>query len=322
MTIATVPYGEGSYGGDPGDHALSFLPVRNAYSAVSSPNIILRQISPDQPLFAPALSWDTLGQKRYEIGIDRGVLYLSNGSAVAWSGLTSVVENVNRDSSSVYFDGMKISALVSVGDYTGSMKAFTYPDEFLEFEGMGRLMDGVYLGDQPAQMFDLSYRTLVGNEADGNDAGYKIHVLFNVVAVPKDTTYATVTENLNLIEFEWDISAIQEEVDGHNPTAHIVINSLDVTPEFLQAVETVLYGDAFADPALPSLTDFITFLQSLSADIGTVLLIITDNGDGTWSATTSEDNLIVDNGDGTFDIFNANATFSGDSFDISNTVSN
>ena len=322
MTISTVPFGEGTFGGDTATVVPSFLPIDNGLSSVSSPNLQLRQISPDQPLAIFAITWDAFGERKFETGIDRGVLYLTDGSAVPWNGLTSIVEKIDRDSVSNYYDGMKISTLVSVGDYSGSMKAFTYPDEFLEIEGMGKLMDGVFLGDQPAQSFDLSYRTLVGNDIDGSDAGYKIHILFNVIAIPKDTTYSTITDHTNLVEFEWDISAIQEEVPGHNPTAHIVINSLDVTPEFLQAVETILYGDAFLQPALPSLTDFIAYLQSLSAEVGTIILVITDNGDGTWTATTSDDSLIVDNGDGTFDIFNANATFTGDSFDISNTVSN
>ena len=322
MTVTNVPYSEGSYGGGVDDHAASFLPINNAFSPLSSPNLILRQIAPGQPEKAPALKWDEAGGKRFETGIDRGVLYLQDGSGVAWNGLTSVVENSNRDIASSYFDGMKISTIVSVGDYTGTMKAYTYPDEFLEIEGLGKLMDGVFLGEQPGQSFDLSYRTMIGNDLDGQTAGYKIHVLFNVMALPKDTTYATITHDANLVEFEWDISAVQEEVDGYTPTAHIIINSLDVSSDFLQSVETILYGDSFVDPNLPSLSDFIVFLQSLSEEVGITILFIIDNGNGTWTASTDEEGLITDNGDGTFEILNANATFSGDSYNISDTVSN
>jgi WD40-like Beta Propeller Repeat len=262
--------------------------------------------------------WGKIGTKVYEGGLDRGVLYL-NGIAIPWNGLTSIVENPNKEISSTYFDGAKISTLISIGEYSATMKAITYPNEFAEIEGIGKLMDGVYLGNQRPQTFDLSYRTMIGNDIDGPGASYKIHILYNVTAIPKDKTYETMTTDPSLMEFEWDILAVPEDIDGYNPTAHIVIDSTDISSAFMEDIESILYG---ISSELPSLPDFITYLQELSSATGVIVIWITDNGDGTWTATSDDNELIFVDGSGFFRISNANATFSGDSFDISDTIEN
>ena len=134
----------------------------------------------------PILEWDKVGERYYETGIDRGVLYMPDGSAVPWNGLTSVIEHFDKSTSPVYYDGMKISDLVSLGDFSATMKAVTYPEEFVEIEGSAKLRNGLFVGDQPPQTFCLCYRTKIGNDVDGVDSGYKIHLIYNLTAIPSD----------------------------------------------------------------------------------------------------------------------------------------
>lgn len=254
--------------------------------------------------FAGVIEWELPGSKRYETGIDRGVLYLDDGQAVPWNGLTSVDETVNRETSSVYFDGMKISTSITLGDYQATVKAFTYPDEFEELQGFDSLIEGVYLDNQPIESFGLAYRTMIGDDVGGLD-GYKIHILWNVMVLPKDRTYPTIGADISIVEFEWDISAVQEEVDGFSPTSHFVIDSTKVRADVLSVIEKLLYGDAATNtpPALPSMDDFVTLLMDLQTELGVTVMTIVDNGDGTWTATTEPgfDDLIAIYGD-TYDI--------------------
>lgn len=319
----------------------------------------------------PILEWDKVGDRVYESGLDRGVLYLTDGSAVPWNGLTSVIENFDKELVPVYYDGMKISDLVSLGDFSATMKAVTYPDKFVEVEGIGKVRNGIFVGDQRPQSFCLCYRTQVGNDVEGNEAGYKIHLLYNVVAIPSDKTYASMTKNPSITEFEWKITAVPEEVPGFAPTAHVIINSLELDPWLLEDLESILYGSDTAFASLIPMPDLITFMTewyrvkivdngdgtwtATSQREGFIYFPITDlfeiihanavylddftymisdtidtsdipqiriddNGDGTWSATTEQDGLIFINSDGSFEILNANATFTVDSYQISDTI--
>lgn len=247
-----------------------------------------------------ALTWDEIGQRKYETGIDRGVLYLPNGTAVPWNGLTSVTENPDYRSSPVYYDGRKISDMVSLGDFSASLKAFTYPDEFEVLQGLGKFQDGIFLGEQRPKPFGLSYRTKLGNDLN-SEAGYKIHVLYNLFASPKNKTHQTIGNSVDPEEFEWDIFAIPEEVTGFAPTARIIINTRDVDPDTLVALEEVFYGSEDEDPSLISMNDLLIMIG-----FPTLLAVqIIDNGDGTWTAIGD---TVVDNGDGSFTITNANST--------------
>lgn len=302
------------------------------------------------PDFGGVIQWELPGSRRYETGIDRGVLYLSDGRVVPWNGLTSIDETVNRESTSVYYDGMKISTGVTLGDYEATIKAFTYPDEFEELQGFDSLIEGVYLDNQPVESFGLAYRTMIGDDVGGLD-GYKIHVLWNVMVLPKDRTYPTIGTDTSIIEFEWDISAVQEEVDGYCPTSHFIIDSTKVSSDILAVVEKILYGDAdtYTSPTLPSMLEFAALLTELSETVGVTIMTIVDNGDGTWTATTEPgyDDLIsidgdtydiadtivdgvtfisiTDNGDGTWTATTENGhddliVVTGDTYDISDTT--
>lgn len=231
------------------------------------------------------LVWDNIGDRTYETGLDKGVLYLPDGSAVPWNGLVDVIEKSDKESTAVYFDGMKISELVSLGAFLGTLKAITYPDEFVELDGFGKIVPGLFVGEQRPQLFHLCYRTKIGNDLN-EDLGYKIHVLYNVTAVPNDKTYSTITESPNITVFEWEITALPEEAAGFRPTAHVVIDSRLIDPVQLAEYEDILYGTEFMTSSIIPLIDFTSGLY-----FGYKWKII-DNGDGTWMAINPTNDLI------------------------------
>lgn len=250
----------------------------------------------------PNLTWDRVGDRVFETGLDRGVLYLPDGSAVPWNGLTSVIEKFNKDSSPVYFDGMKINDLITLGDFAASMKAVTYPEEFVELEGLRPIRRGLFYGDQMPQTFGLCYRTMVGTDAD-EEAGYKIHIIYNVTAIPNDKTYATLNADPSLVEFGWDITAVPEEVPGFRPTAHIVIETSKIDPWLLEDIEAILYGSTGADATLIPMPELVTLFANWFR------VRITDNGDGTWTAVSNREGIIVFGPDDFFQINGANAVY-------------
>ncbi len=253
------------------------------------------------------LVWDHPRERVYETGLDHGVLYLPDGSAVPWNGLTSVIEQFNRESSPVYYDGMKISDLVVLGDFSASMKAVTYPDEFIEIEGLASLRRGMFFGDQRPQTFGLCYRTQIGNGLEGDIAGYKIHIIYNVTAIPREKTYASITADPSLVEFEWDITAVPEEVPGFYPTAQIILDSRNFDPWLLEELEEMLYGSFLKEAVLIPMPDLVRYINEWYR------VKIVDHGDGTWTATSARDGLIdINVADDMFTIIQVNALFLDD----------
>lgn len=247
------------------------------------------------------LTWDNVGDKRFESGVEKGVLYLSDGSAVPWNGLRSVDEASNQSSTPVYYDGRKIADFVSLGDFSGSIKAYTYPDEFLPLSGMAEFQPGVYLGEQRPKSFALSYRTKIGNDVDIN-AGEYIHIFYNLTVITKDRSYQTIDDNISPEEFEWDISGIAEEVVGFSPTAHITINTSTIDSELLASIEDMLYGSDSSDASLISMTALLTMIGF--PDLLAIKII--DNGDGSWTAVVYDESLVTVGADD-FEITGANA---------------
>lgn len=264
----------------------------------------------------PKLVWDAVGARVYETGLDQGVLYLPNGSAVPWNGLTSIIEQYNVESSPVYYDGTKISDLVVLGDFSASMKAVTYPDEFVEIEGLAPMRYGVFLGDQRPQNFGLCYRTQIGDDLDGDMTGYKIHILYNLTAIPSEKTYASISANPSLVEFEWTITAVPEEFPGFRPTAHIILDSRKLDPWLLEELETMFYGNTAANAALIPMVELITFMREWAR------VKIVDNGDGTWSAIADREGFIsIDIIERIFTLTNVNAIYLNDeTYEISDTT--
>ena len=265
----------------------------------------------------PQLEWDTVRDRVYESGLDKGVLYLPDGSAVPWNGLTAVIERFNRDVSSVYYDGMKISEHVIIGEFAATMKALTYPDEFVEIEGLGMKRPGVFYGDQRPKTFGLCYRTQIGEQIEGDEVGYKIHIIYNLIAVPKERTHGTLNASPSIIEFEWDITAIPEEVEGFHPTAHIILDSRKVDPWLFEDLENQLYGGVANAAVLIEMQELVTTLNNWYR------VKITDHGDGTWSATSMRDGFIslTDAENTLFKIVQINAVYlDDDTYIISDTI--
>lgn len=231
------------------------------------------------------LVWDKVGERFYEDGVSRGVFYGSDRVGIPWNGLTSVEETNTDTVESLYFDGLKYAEIVTVGDFEGKIKAFTYPEEFLLYEGMSVQKGGFYLANQPKQRFGLSYRTEIND--DQGAEGYKIHLLYNLIAVPSDKIYRTMALEVEPTDFQWDISAIPEQVDKSRPTAHVIIDSRKIDSILLEDIENIIYGTTDSEPTLPDLNNVVTFVQKWGR------FIVTDNGDGTWTAESPIEGVIT-----------------------------
>lgn len=249
-----------------------------------------------------AIVWDEVGERRYETGVDRGVLYLTDDSGVPWNGLTSVTEKTTGNSESpLYFDGVKYGEHLAIGDFSATLKAYTYPDEFLEFEGIIDVGNGLFVTGQMPKRFGLSYRTKIGNDLEGLDHGYKIHILYNLLATPSPKTFDAISD-AQVSEFSWEISAVPGEISGLRPTAHVILDTRFMDPLLISDIERTLYGDSGANPQLPRISTLVSYIGSW------VIIRITDNLDGTWTAEGPDD-LITMLDATTFQITQANAVY-------------
>ena len=227
--------------------------------------------TPSLPTFL--LNWDQAGEKLWETGVDRGVLYIpdennaySNG--YVWNGLTGVSESPSGgDTNSEYADNIKYANVVSREDYAATINAFTYPNEFAECDGSAAIATGVYVGQQGRKTFGFSYRSKIGNDVDDDNHGYKIHLVYGAKASPSSKDYNTINESPELANFSWDITTTPINVAGAKPTAHVVIDSTKADATKLTALEQILYGTpadgqtAAVSPRLP-LPDEIKLLMS------------------------------------------------------------
>lgn len=249
------------------------------------------------------LIWDETGKHFFETGINKGVLYGRDNQGFVWNGLTAIEESISTEVQPIYFDGIKFNDIVTVGDFSATLKAYTYPDEFLEFEGIYEDQDGFFITGQQPSRFGLSYQTRVGNDLTSVNFGYKIHILYNLTAVPSQKTYNTLAAESEPQEFEWTITAIPEEIDTYRSTAHIIFDSRRIDPWLLEDLEDILYGDEDSDAYLPPLNGLITFIRKWDR------LIITDNGDGTWTADAAREGIIFMLDDTTFQIVTDTAEY-------------
>lgn len=207
-----------------------------------------------------ALEWDKVGERFFEKGIDRGVLYPRDGVAVPWNGLTNVTENTTGEVKSYWLDGIKYLDHHVPGSYSAKLEAFTYPDELEELTGTMEHSPGVFLHDQKAKVFHLSYRTGVGNDIDP-DAGYKVHVVYNVMALPSGASMSTVGDKVEPAAMSWDLTGTAQQMFGARPTAHISFQSLGMDPVQLAVIEALLYGTAETEPSLPSMIELLALIE-------------------------------------------------------------
>lgn len=215
-----------------------------------------------------ALTWDQVGERFFETGVDRGVLYLPDETGdykngVAWNGLTTVTESPSgAESNPQYADNIKYLNLISAEEFGATVEAFTYPDEFAECDGTAVPTPGVSVGQQGRRVFGLCYRSRLGNDLEGTDHGYRLHLVYGAQAAPSEKAYGTINDSPEAIAFSWEVTTTPVPVTGLKPTALIVVDSTVVDEATLATLEAALYGGAGvgAEPHLPSPDEVIEML--------------------------------------------------------------
>ena len=203
------------------------------------------------------LVWDQTGERLYETGVKKGVLYVQDSGGtypkgVVWNGLTTVTESPSgAEATPLYADDIKYLNLMSTEELGGTIEAYTYPDEFAECDGSASIATGVLIGQQPRKTFGMAYTTTLGNDVDSNAHGYKLHLIYGALASPSEKSYSTINDSPEAITFSWEFSTTPVNVAGFKPTANIVIDSTKATPEKLTALEKILYGDTETEARLP-----------------------------------------------------------------------
>lgn len=211
------------------------------------------------------LVWDQTGERIYETGVKNGVLYVFDQGAytkgVAWNGLTAVTESPSgAEASPLYADDIKYLNLMSNEEFGATIEAYTYPDEFAQCDGSAALADGVMIGQQKRKQFGLCYRTTVGNDTDGNDYGYKIHIIYGALAAPSEKGYATINDSPEAITFSWEVTTTPVAVEGFKPTACVTIDSTKCDEAKLAALEAKLYGTESEEATLPLPDEIATMM--------------------------------------------------------------
>lgn len=216
------------------------------------------------------LVWDATGERLYETGVNNGVLYPQSTDGtypkgVAWNGLTAVTESPSgAEATPLYADNIKYLNLMSVEEFGATIEAYTYPDEFSECNGEAELATGVSIGQQKRKTFGMSYKTVVGNDVDGNNHGYKLHIIYGAIAAPSEKAYATINDSPEAITFSWEVTTTPVSVDGFEPTASITIDSTKVDSSKLTALETILYGSESEEARLPLPNEIATLMKDTS----------------------------------------------------------
>lgn len=228
------------------------------------------------------ITWDAPGDVAYGIGVDRGVFYPKDGIGVPWNGLASVKETTDSTTQTVmYIDGQKRVNQLGLGSFAASIDAYTYPDEFLPYDGYA---EPIYSG-QARPLFNFVYRT---QDQTGSETSYKLHLVYNCVVKPTSKDHQSVSASVNIETFTWELTTTPIAVPNSRASAHFVFDTRAVLPSILQAVEAILYGTDSTDPRFPSLDELIAIFESNS------LYVIIDNGDGSWTAIGPDDAISVD----------------------------
>lgn len=216
--------------------------------------------------------WDRPQDRRFESGIDRGVLYPRTGRGVAWNGLISVVEKPSGGEPKPYYiDGVKYMNESVAEEYAATISAFTYPDAFLRCEGLQVSDPGLYIGQQPKESFGLTYRTFVGDSLNGYDHGYKIHLVYNAMVAPSDKLRETLSEDPEATNFSWPITTTPIHISGFRRSAYLTIDSNKTQKQLLGIIEDRLYGSDGQNPYLPppqELIDLFEIYQTSGYGVG------------------------------------------------------
>lgn len=200
------------------------------------------------------LEWDKTGEKLYETGVDHVVLYPYNtdqsyyGPGVVWNGITAVNESPDgAEPNAFYADNIKYANLMSAEEYKATIEAYMYPDEWAACDGSAELATGVKIGQQNRKVFGLSYRTVLGNDEENNNYGYKLHLIYGGLAAPSEKNHETINDSPELQDMSWEMSTTPVNVTGYKPTSSIEIDSTKADSAKLAALEDILYGVNAAD---------------------------------------------------------------------------
>lgn len=212
-----------------------------------------------------AISWDQTGERRFETGLDRGVLYPDSVSGVAWNGLVAVTDSSSGGEPSPYYaDGVKYANVPDSEDFSGTIEAYTYPQEFELFDGYEEVYDGIFLGQQPRNSFGMSYRTKLGNDVEGADLGYKLHLVYNVLVSPAERNHGTQSDDPEAMTFSWDFTTTPIDFGlGTKPMAHIVFDSTKMNTLILETFEEILYGTPTKNPRPITPYDIISTYEAI-----------------------------------------------------------
>lgn len=212
--------------------------------------------------------WDAIGEHTFETGVRNGVLYLKDAegaysTGVAWNGLTSVSESPEgAEATDLYADDIKYLTLMSAENFKATIEAYTYPVEFEECDGSATIAKGVVIGQQSRKPFGLCYRTAIGNDTDGNEHGYKLHIVYGCLASPSEKQYSTINDSPEAITFSWEVNTTPVNVTGKKPTATLIIDSTKVDKDKLTALEAILYGSEEKEPRLPLPDEIATLMTA------------------------------------------------------------
>ena len=203
------------------------------------------------------LVFDAVGSRFFETGVKNGVLFVqgANGkyeNGVVWNGLTAVTESPSgAEATPLYADDMKYVVLYSTEEFGATIEAYTYPEEFEQCDGSAQLGAGITIGQQQRKSFGLVYKTVIGNDVQGQDLGYKIHIIYGAKAAPSEKAFATINDSPEAVTFSWEVSTVPVPVEGHRPTSTLVIDSTKVDAEKLSAIEDKLFGSETEESTLP-----------------------------------------------------------------------
>lgn len=213
--------------------------------------------------------WDAVGEHTFETGVRNGVLYLKDAqgaysTGVAWNGLTSVSESPEgAEATDLYADDIKYLTLMSAENFKATIEAYTYPPEFEECDGSASIATGVVIGQQSRKPFGLCYRTAIGNDTDGNEHGYKLHIVYGCQASPSEKQYSTINDSPEAITFSWEVNTTPVNVTGKKPTATLIIDSTKADKTKLTALEDILYGAESTEPRLPLPDEIATLMTTV-----------------------------------------------------------
>lgn len=230
------------------------------------------------------LTWDKIGERLYETGTKKGVLYPASKDehgvtnypkGVPWNGLTAVTESPSgAEATAIYADDIKYLNIMSAEDFGATLEAYMYPEEFAECDGSKSIAAGVTIGQQKRKMFGLSYVTTLGNDVDGNDYGYKLHIVYGCMATPSEKNYATINDSPEAITMSWEISTTPVDIPGvddngnqFKPTAIITFDSTKTDSKVMKAIEDILYGTNDAEARLPLPEEILDIIKTNATSV-------------------------------------------------------